>query len=213
MEAFKDWNFWLTLVTIIVAIVALIQSSKHTKLSNKQHLFDKRVETYIIVTGIIDLYAQNNHLLDKKTDGPMFTNDFIFIFLTNNTYMEEVGPAIKNTLNNPEHKILLSKLESLKEISLKVRFLFSKEEADILSDFITKYHNLLFKMYQYQIVIKSMNDRNSESKITVDQASELTNEKEQRKELHLSILEIKQSYDLLKQGNVEKKIYNQIKLS
>lgn len=212
MNVYEDWNFWLTIVTIIVAIIALFQSSKNTNLSNKQHLFDKRVETYIVVKGIIELFAQNEHLLDKENVGPMFANDLIFVFLTNNVYMEKTGLAIKKPLSNPEQRMFLAKLESLKELSLKIRLLFSNSEADLLSDFITKYQKLLFKMYQYQIVLERMHEENEKTPMSVERASELVNEVEERSELLGCIKQIRESFRDLKHKNVEQSIYNQIKL-
>lgn len=62
----KDWNFWFSVVTAMVAIVALIQTQQQIRLSNKQHLFDKRIENYLIAIGLIQLYLNNCSLFEKE---------------------------------------------------------------------------------------------------------------------------------------------------
>ena len=108
---FNDWNFWLSSVTAFVAIVALIQTRKQIKLSNKQHLFDKRIENYLIATGLIQLYKNNCMHFNNEKDEPIFAIDLEFMWLTNNTYLEEITSAIKNPLKETDQKKLLIKLE------------------------------------------------------------------------------------------------------
>lgn len=85
----KDWNFWLSIVTVVAAVIALMQTKQQIKLSNKQHLFDKRVEQYLIAKGLIQLYENNDTILVFKENEPILSIDFIFMQMTNNTYMEQ----------------------------------------------------------------------------------------------------------------------------
>lgn len=150
----KDWNFWLSIVTVVAAVIALMQTKQQIKLSNKQHLFDKRVEQYLIAKGLIQLYENNDTILVFKENEPILSIDFIFMQMTNNTYMEQMVDVISHPLEEPYHKKFLIRLEELKEISTKIKFIFSGKEAILLGDYILHYQELLFKMYQYQILLE-----------------------------------------------------------
>lgn len=89
---FSDWKSLIPIVTSVitaaVAIVAVMLTRKQIKLSNKHHLFDKRIENYIIATGLIQLYRIKCDDINKEEDKPIFSNKLNFNSLTNNTYLE-----------------------------------------------------------------------------------------------------------------------------
>ncbi len=53
----NDWNFWFSVITAAAAVIAIYLSFYQIRLSNKQQLFDKRMEIYMIVKGLIRLYT------------------------------------------------------------------------------------------------------------------------------------------------------------
>lgn len=208
-----DWDFILAVVTTVVAICALGQTNKQIELSNKQHLFDKRVENYLIAIGLIQLYRSNCIHFNDEKDEPIFTVSLYFTWLTNNTYLEKITLAIENPLKEPSHKELLIKLENLKEVATKIKFLFSDEVSDFLSDFVFSYQELLFSMYQYKIVLDKMNQVNEgHHRLTIEEAEQKVGEKKHRIKLQDAFDNLKQAYIMLKKENVEEKIKKQIKL-
>ena len=99
-----DWNFWFSVITAVVAVIALVQTKQQIKLSNKQHLFDKRVEHYLIAKGLIQLYESNKTLIIFKDDTPVLAMDSIFAQMTNNVYLEKITDVISHPLEQPYHK-------------------------------------------------------------------------------------------------------------
>lgn len=134
-----DWNIILSAITICVALIALRQTSQQIKLSNKQHLFDKRMENYLIAKGLIELYRGNSKEFDEEFDEVILLISYYFILFTNNPYLEQIAPAINNTVEDPSRKKLLIKLENLKDVATKIEFLFSDDVSGLLSNFVFCY--------------------------------------------------------------------------
>lgn len=85
-------NNLFAIITASIAIVALLQTHKQIKISNKQYLFDKRLSKYLLAKGLLGLYKDNENLLDY-TDDPddeAIIVDYQFINLTNNNYLKDV---------------------------------------------------------------------------------------------------------------------------
>lgn len=207
-----DWNFWFSVITAVVAVIALMQTKQQIKLSNKQYLFDKRVEHYLIAKGLIQLYESNKTLLTVRDDEPAFAMDFIFAQMTNNTYLEKITDVIAHPLENPYHKDFLIEMEIMKDVSAKIKFMFGGKIAFFLGNYVLCYQELLFKMYQYQILLNKMQKSAQDFNLTLDKAQEAVGEKQQREELQKAMEDLKQAYDILKKEDVEEKIEKQIKL-
>ena len=205
-----DWSFWFSIITAVVAIIALVQTRQQIKLSNKQHLFDKRTEYYLVAMGLIQLYRNNCSRYTFEKDEPAYAIDLEFKWLTNNVYLEEISSAIENPLNAPEHKEFLIKLEDLKNIATKIEFVFFGKASIILSNFVLRYQELLFSVYQYQILLNNM-EKASQGK-TLEEAQRTVGEKEHRKNLKEAFENMKQADIRLKEEKVEEKIKKQIKL-
>ncbi|QLY78077.1 hypothetical protein [Clostridium intestinale] len=208
----KDWNFWLSVVTASVAIIALIQTRQQIKLSNKQHLFDKRLENYLIAIGLIQLYRNNRDNLNHDNDEPISAIDLEFAFLTNNTYLEQITSAIINPLKEPSHSKLLTKLEHLNEVETKIKFLFSGKSSILLGEFVLCYKKLLFAMYQYKIIIDKMQNEAQEHNVTLEVAQQRFGEKKRRVKLQEAFDNLKLADTALINENVEEQIKKQIKL-
>lgn len=210
---FTDWNFWLSVITSLIALGALWLSYRQVKLSNKQHLFDKRVENYLISIGLIELYKEHEPLFNKKNDETFVNSlDYIFNLMTNNSYLEEIVNVIDNPLSQPQHKLFLKKIEEIKNVASKIKFLFSNKESKLLSDFVLCYQKFLFSMYQYQIIFNKMKIFSEKYNTTYEDSQIGVGEPEQRKDLFKSLENLNKAYNLIYKNNVLEEIEKQIKL-
>ncbi len=209
-----EWiNLFLSVITTLVAILALFQSIQQIRLSNKQHLFDKRVEYYIIAKDFISLYENNQLLLITESNQPVLEVDYLFTWMTNNAYLEDIADITDHLSEEPYHKIFLKRLETIRSISTKIRFVFNGKASHYLSNFVHCYQELLMEMYKYQIIIKHMHEHTDRFKSTLEEAQKACNEAEHRTDLQHAITNLTHAYDVLKQNNTEKNIERQIKLS
>lgn len=209
----KDPNFWLSGVTATVAIVALFQTHKQTKVSNKQHLFDKRVEVYLIATGLVELYRENKSEIMNCKDGPVLDNDVKFLFLTNNSYLFEVSKAIEAPFKHPVHKTFLMKMENLKNVATKVRLLFTGFAANILGNFVLCYQEFLSSMYKYEKHLDVMKLTSQKEGIELDECAIRFNDEHCRNEVLTALNNLESAYNELVSNNVLDKIKKQIKLA
>jgi hypothetical protein len=204
---------WFSIFTAVVAIIAIIQTQQQIKLSNKQHLFDKRLEIYLIAEGLIQLFRSNSALIEKTLkDESILAVDYLFSLMTNNAYLEQSTVVIGNTLKEPYHKGFLIKLEDIKDNATKIRLLLSGNTADVLGDFIFSYQELLYAMYQYQIYLDKMKEACKEIKSSSMDTQFKAGEREMRIILQSTFDNLTQAYSKLKEKNVYEQIKKQIKL-
>lgn len=98
-----NWNVLLSVVTGATALLALFQTQKQIRLSNKQNLLNSRVENYLITDGLIKLYEENRGLFSDKTKLTETIN-YKFNLMTNSSFLESFTSVIDKPLDNPKHK-------------------------------------------------------------------------------------------------------------
>ena len=212
MDFLNDWNFWLSIITAFIALVALYQSHYQVKLSNKQFLFDKRSETFEIANGLIQLFEKNAHLFEiqKERGAPILAIDTTFNLFTNNAYLENIAPAFMEPLKNPEHKDYLKKLEEMQLQAARIKFIFTGPEAIYLSNFVNAYGELLKEMYQYKIIIINIKKYSREK--ALEKVCEDFSQPHDRDRLFNCYDNLKNAYNDIQLNTVLKKIQKQIKL-
>ena len=209
----RDWNFWCTVMTSVAAVVAIGVSVHQIRLSNKQQLFERRLKAYMMANSIISLCKENYVFLSEKRKAePQFANDLVFVWLTNNTYMEGQAEAIEHPLEQPFHKELLKKREELRNMAMEFEFIFKGNVASLYGNFLRDYENALAVMYQYGIIIRKMKEENEEYPHTSEVLSKMFSEEEYRDRLYDALGKLKVSYDTVSQEKNDKQLRKQLAL-
>ena len=213
----KDWNFLFSIVTAITAIGALVLSIRQMRLSNKQNLFDRRLKAYMLANGLISLCEENyKWLLEKRETEPQWANDYIFMLITNNAYMESQTDAINHPLEQPFHKEFLRKREELRNTAMEVELIFKGEVALTYSEFMRAYESVLATMYQYQIIIDKMmkenEKQNKKQRKEVEFYVKMFHEEKYRESLYDAREKLKKAYDTVTKDNIKKQMEKQLKL-
>ena len=209
----RDWNFWCTVMTSVAAVIAIGVSVRQIRLSNKQQLFDRRLKAYMMANSIISLCKENYVFLSEKRKAePQFANDLVFVWLTNNTYMEGQAEAIEHPLEQPFHKELLKKREELRNMAMEFELIFKGNVASLYSNFLRDYENALAVMYQYEIIIRKMKEENEKYPHTSEVLSKMFSEEEYRDRLYDALGKLKVSYDTVSQEKNDKQLRKQLAL-
>ena len=204
-----------TIISLIIAVIALTQSYRQTKLSNKQNLFNERVKLYLLIKGLIQLYNDNKGTIEEeKKDGIYFASDFVLGCLTNNSYLEIMGNVINKPLHQEEQKEFLRKIEELKNEAEKTKFVFDKSVSKYLFEFIKSYEELLMQLYKYIVLIDSMRKIQEQipTKNDIKEVAEEVNEKDHRAKLIEKFESLTEAFNNLTKYEVMNKLEKQIKL-
>ena len=215
MDFFKELSFWFSIITAGTAIIALFQTREQIRVSNKQNLFEKRMNILIKVTGLMKLYEENRNLIiedNKKDDSVVLMVDFNFENLTNNTYLEDIAICVHKALEQPYQKQLLTRLEELRNISTTIMYLFPDKQAKVLSEFVYNYQETLFTIYQYQILSNNIRKDSIKFKTDVHDMAKKLNEPKQREKLLVSYNRLEESYKKIINEDIIEEIRIKIKL-
>ena len=210
-------NILLPIVSLIIALVAIFQTKKQIVLSNKQHLFDRRLEKYIIIKDLLLLFANNRELIVDKKDlaGCL---DFQFYLLTNVSYLSDMIFAIKEPLNSDKQNIFLTKCETLEKYAVEISLLWDNDKGKIFGKFIKTYKEVLFKLYQQKVCINGLKkDREEQnyignSAIDLDTYKKKTLENAKDIKLFETIQNLDDIYCRIINEHIEQKLIDDLKL-
>lgn len=195
-----------------MAIIALLISCYQARLSNKQSLFNRRLNIWITVDKLMSVYVKNAKDLEHD-DEPQMDIDLQFALLTNTTYLQSISTSINHVLDADPQLNLHLKLDEMRTLAMEARFCFKGKSGEAIAEFIEAYQSLLSSMYQYQILLNKMLQNAREYQWTLEQASEKLHEPDQRQDLFERESTLAASYKTLCQLNKRGAIQRQIQLA
>lgn len=199
-------------ITAITAILAIWQTHKQLKISNKQHLFDKRIEKFLICTGLISLYSENKMLIKEENNDAPLEVTMLFSGLTNNMYLKDIGNIINDTHNEKIRIDFLIKLEELYKVASEIELIFPRRHSKILKEFILEYKNLLQKLYKYRCVLEKIEKENDKKPQEFVKLQKIFPEEKYKEDLYDTYRNIETIYTKIVEKNIIEKVKKQIKL-
>lgn len=213
IEYIKDPDVWLSIIAIAVSVIALWQTQKQIKLSNKQYLFDRRLSAYLTIKDLLGSYlTQKENRTLSDNDEFVFNIKMTWYFLMGNLYLESVSNAIEYPISSPEGKEFSIKMVELIKKAEEIKLLFPAKVSDPITDFVSSYYHVVRSIYQYQLawnytdvdpVLKSM---------TIKEKAKQIGETAYRREIFDSFKELESSYKLILDHDSEEQMKNCIRL-
>ncbi|SYW12261.1 conserved hypothetical protein [Oenococcus oeni] len=179
---------------------------------NKQPLFENRLQIFLFADSLVSLLRETPAVLNEKDDIEM-ANDFDFLLLTNNAGLSSITPVIKDAKDSDKHQAFLKELESFKGREQTAKFVFKNSTADIVSNFICSYRELLFSTYQYQILLDNMLDSSKRFGWDKEEAAQKLHENTYRAALNKRIKVLQQNLHVYGSDYAQSRIRGQINLA
>ena len=203
-------NLILSTITIFIAALALILTYKQIKLSNKQHLFDRRLDNYLLIKDILSLYNVNKSFIDDKD---IYKNvKLLFLWLTNCKRLENIAPVIKEPTNEELKRNFLIKCEELEKSANEILLLWQETLSRDLYNFVNDYVFLLHALYKQQLAIGRISPQIHEGISTKAEADEQLKECAEHISLFKITQKLKELYDKIVDEKIEQKLTQSLRL-
>ncbi len=207
MEYFKNPDTWVTIATLLLSIIAIIISIYQTHLSNKQHLFDKRMDKYLLFRDLLYLYGKNRNTITK--DDSIYNEvDCQFVSLTFCSKLIEINAVLDHPFQSEHLKIFLNKMDELEKNSVEIQLLWKRKFVIQASLFIKNYKKLLISMQKQYAFLCELKKQAITSEIFIEKAKQKATEID----LSKNISAINAIYNSIIIDDVEKKLFNSMKL-
>ena len=211
LEFIEDPNLWFSVITGTLAIIALFQTRKQLQLSNRQQLFDRRLDKYILIKDLLLLYSHNQNLINKDPEICEMV-DFQFSLLTNNSTLESMNMAMSTPLVQDVQNVFLIKCEMLEKAATEIELIWKNNSMKIMSQFIRQYKDLLTAMYKQQIILNRLHKENESSPMQLEAFRKKAKEYAEKIGLFSVIENIDVTYNEIINTKAEQRLIKSIRL-
>ena len=211
-DVLKNYGFWLSVITVLAAVIALFQSHKQVKISNRQALLDRRINKFLLFKDLLANYSNSITSLEESILSQYV--EFPFIYLTNCSSLEMIANVMKNPLSHEEKNLFLTKCEELEKSAIEVELIFKSSVSKYMAEFIIVYKKLLQAMHRQQIALNGLKDNNFDQKscMSLDIFQKKAHDWAEKNKLYETADTLKKLYQLINDREVEKKIRKEISL-
>ena len=220
------WSALSAIGTVLAVIIAYWQIRKQIELSNKQHLFDQRLDCYIEGVKTINIFKEKSDILERIKNYDLSTPYRlpwpIFLMLIDDQILFKVATDIEMKIDPVFEERVYKRISDIKQKSVKLKLLFNDGEADDLSVTMICFTDLLSALIEYskiiEIIRQPMNELTNETKDPktyaeqISEFQEIFNEREVFEKLKLSIQQLTESVKLTDEQYL-KDLENKIRLS
>ena len=208
-DFFTKYEFWLSLTTSMTAIIALFQSHKGVKISNKQKLFEKRLNVFLVIDELESLFYKSEDAIKRLKNISYLSVEPIFLSLTNATLLKRMRIDFFHPFDENDSDDFFEISEKLHSIAVEASLIWKGKGSKIISEFISDYGVLLSALHIQNAYLISEQKNPTLPEDTLENKSiAMANQIELQEKIDSAI----KSYSTMLKKGVLKKIKKQINL-
>lgn len=138
----------LSALTVAISLFALYQTKRQIELSNKQQLFDRRINSYNLICDLLDSYFKLKDMMNERLD-LNFNCRLILRALMENDVLRSIIWTVDKPTDKNANRIFEEKLYWLRKQADSMSLLFDNDLINNISRYVILYKDLLFWLQIY----------------------------------------------------------------
>ena len=210
----QDPSAWLSIISAAIAIVALFQTQSQIKLSNKQHLFDRRLTDYLIAKDIVDSYIKG-FIWSQRDKKKFDAKEILFYLLTPEFFasVKNITDVVSSFKDRDIQNLFYTRLQELEKIGEEIVIVFDKENTEQLNAFFKAYCDAARSIQSY-LEFQYLQENNISFSVPDDPLSKNPRAyvDKNRKDAIMWFDKLKTAYDTLEKSKVMDNLPQYLKL-